>query len=403
MTPSLIVLPADPEAMSIGGIASFIRGFVKYAPSDFRLRMVGMSAERQLGAWRLVELEGRQIDFLPIARVPSGSRRAAVPLALRFTAALAARHRRVPTSSSVAQFHRPATALPLLRHAGPMWRVVHLTRDDLADQASESRWRRLARPLDAVEGMAFRRMNRIYVVNRRATDLYRERFPEAAERIEFLPNWFDDDVFAPVDAGQRAGLRQNLAAELGLPAGAWILLYAGRLEGQKRPQLLVEAFARATASASAVLLVAGDGSLRRETEELAERLGCARRVRFLGTRPRSELAQLMNAADGLLITSAFETGPTVGLEALACGLPVITTPVGEISRIVRDRVSGWVARDHSSDAVAEGISWLLGTTRDGLREECRRAADPLAARRVLAKVYDLHRKLSDTANAGASH
>jgi glycosyltransferase involved in cell wall biosynthesis len=151
-----------------------------------------------------------------------------------------------------------------------------------------------------------------------------------------------------------------------------------------------------------VLIVAGDGSLRRETEGLAERLGCARRVRFLGTRPRSELAQLMNAADGLLITSGFETGPTVGLEALACGLPVITTPVGEISRIVRDRVSGWVARDHSTDAVAEGIGWLLGTARDGLREECRRAAEPLAARRVLAKVYDLHQELSDTANAGAS-
>jgi glycosyltransferase involved in cell wall biosynthesis len=400
VTPSLIVLPADPEAMSIGGIASFIRGFVKYAPADIPVRMIGMSAARPVGSWQPVEMEGRTIDFLPIARMPRAARgsgaprRATVPLALRFTSALTARHRRANTSTSVTQFHRPGTALPLLRHAGPMWRVVHLTREDLADAASESRWRRLGRPLDAVEGIAFRRMQRIFVVNRAATERYRRRFPGAADRIEFLPNWFDDDLFTLLGDARRLELRERLADELRLPASARILLYAGRLEGQKRPGMVIEAFAAATGDMDAVLLLAGDGSLREEAEEEARRLGCADRVRFLGTRPRGELAELMNAADGLLIGSAFETGPTVGLEALACGLPVITTPVGEVSALVRDGSSGWVARDHSPEALAEGIRWLMGTERDSLRTECRRLAEPLAARRVLGRVYDLHRELA---------
>jgi glycosyltransferase involved in cell wall biosynthesis len=276
---------------------------------------------------------------------------------------------------------------------------VHLTRDDLADAASESRWRRLGRPLDAVESRTFRRMQRIFVVNRAAAERYRQRFPAVADRIEFLPNWFDDDLFRPVDDARRVALRRQLAGELRLTEAARILLYAGRLDGQKRPGLLIEAFAGATRDTDAVLLVAGDGSLRAESEELAHRLGCGDRVRFLGTRPRDSLADLMNGADGLLISSAFETGPTVGLEALACGLPVITTPVGEVSAVVRNGSSGWVSRDHSAEALAEGIRWLLGTERDSLRAEARRVVEPLAARRVLGRVYDLHRELAAATSA----
>ncbi len=402
MTPSIIVLPADPEAMNIGGIASFIRGFVKYSPPDIPTRMVGMSAGRAIGEWHAVELEGRQVDFLPITRMPRTTRRTAVPLALRFAAALAARHRRIPTSGGVTQFHRPGTALPLLGHTGPMWRVVHLTREDLVDAASESRWRRLGRPLDLVEDRTFRRMQRIFVVNRAAAQRYRERFPTVADRIEFLPNWFDDDLFTPVEEARRWALRQQLAGELGLHVAARILLYAGRLDGQKRPGLLMEAFAGATRDTDAVLLVAGDGSLRAESEELARRLGCADRVRFLGTRPRDSLADLMNSADGLLISSAFETGPTVGLEAMACGLPVITTPVGEVSNVVQNGSSGWVARDHSAAALSQGIRWLLGTERDALRAHARRAVEPLGARRVLGRVYDLHRELAGATSARAA-
>ena len=57
----VIVLPADPERMRIGGIASFVRTFVRFAPADFDLSLIGVSADRPAWRWGEVELEGRPI------------------------------------------------------------------------------------------------------------------------------------------------------------------------------------------------------------------------------------------------------------------------------------------------------------------------------------------------------
>jgi glycosyltransferase involved in cell wall biosynthesis len=286
------------------------------------------------------------------------------------------------------------TDLPL-RRLGPMWRVVHLGVSDLTTAGSESRWARLARGLAGSEARSFRRMDRIYVVNRQVADEYRARFPEVAERIAFLPNWVDPDVFRPPAGGSVVARRGEIAAARGLDPSAPILLYAGRLEGQKDPILLARAFAALSQRRpGARLLVAGSGGLEAVMRRELAGLGVAEATSFLGTVARTEVAALMQVADALLITSAFETGPTVGLEALACGLPVVTTDVGEVAGVVRRSGAGEVVERREPMALAAAAEAVLNRPREASREAAVAAAAPYLAERVLAALYDDNRELA---------
>jgi glycosyltransferase involved in cell wall biosynthesis len=391
--PLQIVLPADPERMRIGGIASFVRGFVKFAPDDFDFSMVGVSATRATWRWHDVELEGRPLRLLPVV-ADDATRRRRFPIAARFVAAIARRRHEVSAGSWVRSFHRPATDLPFPAHTGPMWRVVHLSVGDLTTTGSESRWRPLAGVLRASEGRSLGRMERIYIVNRAVADHYRAEFPAAAERIEFVPNWVDPTIFRPVTADERRRRRTSLVQRLGAGEDATLLLYAGRLEGQKDPLLLARAFAVFRGSQpGARLVIAGEGGLARAMRAELDRLGAGEAASFIGTVARGELAGLMHAADALVIASAFETGPTVGLEALTSGLPVVTTAVGEVAGVVARSGAGAVAAARTPDALADAMRRAAAES-EALRDRAAAAAAPYAADRVLAEVYDENRRLA---------
>jgi glycosyltransferase involved in cell wall biosynthesis len=396
----LILMPNDPEQMRIGGIASFVRGFVKFAPPDFDIAFVGVTAERPLWQWRWIEFEGRQLRFLPVAHGWPGVR-SRVPVALRHAASLFIHRRALRLDGWIASFHRPGTDLALRDVRMPMWRVVHLAVEDLATVGSESRWRRLSGLLSVLERRAFRRMHRIYVVNQAVADRYRDRFPEVADRIRFLPNWADPLIFRPIGNDQRREARSALTTDLDLPAASYLILFAGRLEGQKDPILLARAFAAFRARQPlAVLLLAGEGSLEQQLRRELTSANAIDAVRFLGTVPRRRLAELMQASDAMLITSAFETGPTVGLEALACGLPVVTTAVGEVSRVVGAGGAGFVAPQRSAESLADGLSWTAAQANDRLRGEAVAAAAPYLADRVLEELYAYNRALAQRRSSG---
>ncbi|HEY7331588.1 MAG TPA: glycosyltransferase family 4 protein [Candidatus Limnocylindria bacterium] len=399
--PVQLVLPADPERMRIGGIASFVRGFAKFAPDDLDLSMIGISATRTAWRWHDVELEGRPLRLLPVV-ADDGTRRSRVPIAARFVAAIARRRREAAAGRWVRSFHRPATDLPFDTDAGPMWRVVHLSVSDLTTAGSESRWRPLAGLLRASERRSFRRMRRIFVVNRAAADRYRAEFPEAADRIGFVPNWFDPTIFRPAAADDRQRQRALLAGRFDLLGDGPLLLYAGRLEGQKDPVLLARAFAVLhRADPAARLLVAGEGGQLPAMRDELRRLGVADAARFAGTVPREELAGLMHAADALVISSAFETGPTIGLEALACGLPVVTTDVGEVAGVVARSGAGAVAGARTPEALGEVLRRVTAEA-ESLRERAAAAAAPFAADRVLGELYEENRRLAALLPVGAS-
>jgi glycosyltransferase involved in cell wall biosynthesis len=394
-----VFLPQDPLSQRIGGILTFVKGFIKFAPDDFETEVVGTTAderERPLRRWQQIEIEGRATRFLPLVADGSPHGRPTIPIALRYTLAVVRHRGLIGRKHRILQFHRAGVPLAFARDRRPKLQVVHLNVADIYGGQGESRWRLLPGAFHRVEDRTLPSMDRVFVVNRAGEEFYRRRHPSLGSRLAFIPTWVDDTMFRAPTRAEREAARRSLKTELALPPepGARYLLFAGRLEAQKDPQLLVEAFAMAQRRESQLhLLIAGDGSMRAAAQRAATQAGVSARTHFLGFKTRPELAELMHAADAFILSSRFEGMPISSLEALSSGLPVVATAVGELPAVVTDGENGSLSAERSAEALADAICRVLVRDRAELESAAVESVDRYRARTVLQPLYDAHRQL----------
>jgi len=183
-----------------------------------------------------------------------------------------------------------------------------------------------------------------------------------AHKMRYLPNGVDPTIFAP-DAEVRRKIRADLGVE---NAFAWLAV--ARFEEPKDHFTMVRAFAMlpAPSQARSVLLLAGDGPLRAQIEDEASTLGVQSRVRFLGI--RRDIANLMNASDAYVMSSAWEGLPNVLLEAHACGLPIVATDVGGNREIVADGVTGFLVPPRQPEALARAMEQMMQMEEQARRQ-----------------------------------
>ncbi|AJP58722.1 hypothetical protein UC34_20885 [Pandoraea vervacti] len=156
-----------------------------------------------------------------------------------------------------------------------------------------------------------------------------------AARIVSMPNGIDTGRYRP-DAQARSACRRQLP---GLPTvGAErtpIVFAAGRMVEAKDYPTLIDAFTRVVkAMPDAKLFIAGDGPLRASMQTLIEGKGLAHAATLLGR--RNDIAQLMCAADVYAMSSAWEGLPLVIGEAMASGLPIVSTDCGGVRELLGD-------------------------------------------------------------------
>jgi glycosyltransferase involved in cell wall biosynthesis len=155
-----------------------------------------------------------------------------------------------------------------------------------------------------------------------------------------------------------AGDRDALRRRLGLDPGRRYLINVARFHPIKDQATLLRGFAPvAAARPDADLLLAGDGRLRGDLEGLTGRLGLGGRVHFLGV--RSDVPELLQAADLLLLTSICEAASLTLLEGMAAALPVVATAVGGNPELVRDGVDGILVPRGDAAAVTAAALRLL--------------------------------------------
>lgn len=192
-------------------------------------------------------------------------------------------------------------------------------------------------------------------------------------RVHVVPPGVDLDLFAPRDE-PRAALR----ARLGLPEGP-VVLFAGRVQALKAPDVLVRALGVLAARGAAVptLVVLGGPSGRptavRELEALAHQTGVADRVLVRPPVPRDALGDWYRAADLVAVPSHNESFGLVAAEAQACGTPVVAAAVGGLRTVVDDGVSGVLVPGHDPQTWARVLEDLLA-------DDDRRAALGVGAR-----------------------
>jgi glycosyltransferase involved in cell wall biosynthesis len=400
----LIFHAADLGGTKIGGIQSFVRGFVQFAPDDFAIECVGTTSDplqRPVGTWTSLDVDGRTIRYLAVQRTDPDERRSRVPVALAYTLSLVRRRPQIRTIGRVLNFHRAGIPLALIHSRSPRVQYVHLNVADIYAERGESRWRHLPGAYHRIEDLTIPSMDRVYVVNERGVRFYRERHPRHADRIGFLPTWYDPGIFRSPTPDERSASRLALRQRIGLPPDSRIVLFVGRLEAQKDPELVVEAFGRAARMlADLHLVIVGSGSMEGVVRRTADGRGLGTRVHTLGALPRRQVAEAMWAADALLLASRFEGMPITVIEALATGLPVVATAVGEVPRLVETGETGWLATDRAPEAVADGLVAILEGPLDPMRVAAVERAAVYRADRVLEPVYDVHRELAERAAMG---
>jgi glycosyltransferase involved in cell wall biosynthesis len=146
--------------------------------------------------------------------------------------------------------------------------------------------------------------------------------------------------------------------ELGIPAGAPLVLQVACFKPQKAPERFVELAARLSGRfPDAHFLLAGDGELRPALEAARRRAGLEGRLHLPGW--RRDVPSLLDAATVVTLTSRFEGLPRALVEALAAGVPVAAMAVDGVDEVVRDGVNGFLVREGDVGALGECVASLL--------------------------------------------
>lgn len=179
-------------------------------------------------------------------------------------------------------------------------------------------------------------------------------------RLALVPNTVGEPNCLP---------RQVARQQIGLGEEEVAIGFVGRLSEQKGIDRLLDGFAHVPATAPARLVVIGDGELAAQARRQAETLGIADRVLWLGARPAEPL---LRAFDVFAMPSRYEAASYSLLEAMAAGLPVITTATGSASDLITDGHNGYCVPVEDVGRFASCLSALV--TDDALRGAMAEAA-----------------------------
>jgi len=190
------------------------------------------------------------------------------------------------------------------------------------------------------------------------------------DRIRIVPPGVDHSLFFPRDRS-RAKARLHLADPR-------LLLFVGRLQAHKGPDVAVRAVAEAIARDPAgtrdvVLAIVGGpsgtdhGAEVARLMDLASALGVGERVILFPPQPQSRLADFYAAAEAVLVPSRSESFGLVALEAQACSTPVVASAVGGLRYVVEDGITGHLVEGHDPGDHAERILAVLGDPNERRR------------------------------------
>lgn len=191
----------------------------------------------------------------------------------------------------------------------------------------------------------------------------------APDSITSVPTGIDLERFQPRD-------REEVRRVLGLPIGAQLAGILATLRSWKGHVYLFEALARLRPHHPALrVLVIGEGPYRDRLEARVAKLGIGKQVVFVGQRDFPE--HWLNALDVFVLPSYGDEGISQALQqAMACGLPVVTTPIGGHAEVVRDGVSGLLVPARDAAALATAIGRLF--SNEALRARLGQAAHAYA-------------------------
>jgi glycosyltransferase involved in cell wall biosynthesis len=206
-----------------------------------------------------------------------------------------------------------------------------------------------------------------------------------------------------VTAQERAALRQRLRRSLQLPEFTRIVLTVARLDAQKGHEDVLSVAPRLVSSFPDVVFVwAGDGSLAGHFTRRLEAQPLGAKVFMLGR--RDDVPELLAASDLFLFPSRYEGLPFALLEAMAHGLPVVTSDASSMTEVIEDGTHGLVFKAGDPEELLQNLEWALSHPQqmaDMAARAERRAAD-FSEEAMASKTVGLLREIAGAGGAGTA-
>jgi glycosyltransferase involved in cell wall biosynthesis len=395
--PVVIVSASDLAGNTFGGTESIVISFLRSYWRDRQVLVVGSTrVAKELGLIQSRHFGECHPSMLPVAHIVPGHRGS---VRWRFVSGLFGwRGELRRFRPSVIYAHSPEIALA----CGFIWRgspvVLHCHGTDNPMRLSRFGVTRMPIVSAAYDRLvlqpALRAAARVIVT---ASHLAFEHFLKkhnmvSQTRCVRIPSMIDPDVFRTRD-------RLTAREWLGIAPEIEVVVSVARLERPKRVDVLVAALREMREEGrNVILVVAGDGGHRAALERMVVNNGLTHAVRFLGYVKQDSLGLVLAAADVFATASEREGFSVALLEAMASGLPVVSTPVGGAPEVVKDGENGYLARTGSPSEFA----WLITKALEGRKDlgvTSVRTAEAYASSVIGREIAEV---LSDAAMCGGS-
>jgi glycosyltransferase involved in cell wall biosynthesis len=221
---------------------------------------------------------------------------------------------------------------------------------------------------------------------------YRNIFPQIVHKCVISTTSFVDlDKFKPIK-------KDFVRKKYGIGPSEKVVIFVGRVEKVKNMEFLIRSFSfvqKKYPNSRLMILGSGDKKYCRELQKFINDLNLMNNVKFIGEKIHDEIPQILNCADVLVLCSRTEGSPTVIREALACGIPVVTTAVGDVSHILINETIGKISQEDEEKFAEDIVSFFTDT--ESAKLERRRLIKILGldlesqGRKILSLYSELYR------------
>lgn len=215
---------------------------------------------------------------------------------------------------------------------------------------------------DIIERFSLKFSDVIIAVDTRTSDFYINRYPWIKSKIKIIHVGINLKNFKPLNKN-KCRLKYSFSEKDN------IVMYVGRLEREKNIEFIMSSLK--SVSHDYKFVVVGDGNYKDDLKSFALSLNI--NCFFMGTIPHVQLPEILNCANLLVISSLFESGPLVVQEAIACGVPVVSTDVGRVKEFIKDDDVGVVCNRNINE-FAKAIDKMLDKDAEHLIEYRRTIA-----------------------------
>ncbi|MEG3640081.1 glycosyltransferase family 4 protein [Magnetococcus sp. PR-3] len=213
-----------------------------------------------------------------------------------------------------------------------------------------------------------------------------DHFDMPSHKLHVIYSGIDSDRFHPDLKEHRHSVREQWK----IPQDVPLFLFVGSGFERKGVGPLLQALAQMPKQA--YLLIVGKDKKRSAYQTLAKKLGLSARVRFCG--PQKDVRPFYGAADGVALPTLYDPFPNVALEAMACGLPLLSSTKSGAMDLIESGHNGWLCDALDIETMAQHLLSMCDTTRNtNVGKAARATVEPLSLDAMATQMEDLYTHL----------